>query len=359
MAGAVTTRVDGRDALAAALARAPGVPLITVSNHETALDDPLVVSALLPDGGALSSPQGLRWTLCATDRCFTSTLAAAFFRAGKVLPVARGAGLAQPGMTAAEGRLAAGEWVHVFPEGTRSRDGLLRPARKGVGRLAVAAARATGQDPILLPFAHSGMRGVLPPGAVVPRGGGVVGVAVGAPIPVATIAAAHAAAGSPGGDDGLYMAVADAVGRALAGLKVKADGLAGVATTAELPPPSFRHSHAAPTDAVIPTLADLEADDHSLLADEAACLAPRWACASPAVRAAAAAARAPAGAARVMAGGGQGGGAPTATTIASALRGASNGGLASDAVAAWARQRAAAAAAVVVGGELAARVARA
>ena len=175
MAGAVTTRVDGRDALTAALARPAGVPLITVSNHETALDDPLVVSALLPDGGVLTNPEGLRWTLCATDRCFTSTLAAAFFRAGKVLPVARGAGLAQPGMAAAEGRLAAGEWVHVFPEGTRSRDGALRPARKGVGRLAVAAARGHGAGPhsaALCALGHAGRAAAGRRGAARRRRGG-------------------------------------------------------------------------------------------------------------------------------------------------------------------------------------------
>ena len=52
----------------------------------------------------------------------------------------RGAGLAQPGMAAAEARLAAGDWVHVFPEGTRSRDGRMGPARRGVGRLVAACA---------------------------------------------------------------------------------------------------------------------------------------------------------------------------------------------------------------------------
>ena len=59
--------------------------LITVSNHVAALDDPLVVSALLPPG-ALGRPRALRWTLCATDRCFRTRAAAAFFRAGKARP---------------------------------------------------------------------------------------------------------------------------------------------------------------------------------------------------------------------------------------------------------------------------------
>jgi len=34
----------------------------------------------------------------------------------EVLPVERGAGLAQPGMRAAEARLAHGDWLHIFPE---------------------------------------------------------------------------------------------------------------------------------------------------------------------------------------------------------------------------------------------------
>lgn len=34
----------------------------------------------------LLSPGGVRWTLCATDRCFKSALLAPFFRAAKVGP---------------------------------------------------------------------------------------------------------------------------------------------------------------------------------------------------------------------------------------------------------------------------------
>lgn len=60
----------------------------------------------------------------------------------QVLPVERGAGLEQAGMRAAEARLAAGDWVHVFPEGTRSRDGRMGHARKGVGRLVAACRHA-------------------------------------------------------------------------------------------------------------------------------------------------------------------------------------------------------------------------
>ena len=61
----------------------------------------------------------------------------------------RGAGLQQPGMLAAEQRLAAGDWVHVFPEGTRTKDGRMGHARKGVGRLVAACSQPPlGMQPV-------------------------------------------------------------------------------------------------------------------------------------------------------------------------------------------------------------------
>ncbi len=53
----------------------------------------------------------------------------------QVLPLERGAGMAQVGMRKAEEVLGQGDWVHIFPEGTRSRDGRIGPARRGVARL--------------------------------------------------------------------------------------------------------------------------------------------------------------------------------------------------------------------------------
>eukprot|EP00878_Enallax_costatus_P022113 GHUV01023451.1.p1 GENE.GHUV01023451.1~~GHUV01023451.1.p1 ORF type:complete len:305 (+),score=73.43 GHUV01023451.1:232-1146(+) len=159
------TRVEGAEHMSAALARQQGRPLITVCNHVASMDDPLVMSTILPPA-VFSDPSQLRWTLCASDRCFHRDLLVPFFRAAKVLPVERGAGMFQPGLAAAEDRLRAGDWVHIFPEGTRSRDGKMGPVRKGVGRLVAACSEA---DPLIVPFVHSGMEEVLPKGSLLPK----------------------------------------------------------------------------------------------------------------------------------------------------------------------------------------------
>jgi monolysocardiolipin acyltransferase len=72
----------------------------------------------------------------------------------------------QAGLAAAEERLLAGDWVHIFPEGTRSRDGKMGPVRKGVGRLVAACSEAA---PVIIPFVHSGMEEVLPKGSLLPK----------------------------------------------------------------------------------------------------------------------------------------------------------------------------------------------
>ncbi|CAK0783341.1 hypothetical protein CVIRNUC_006540 [Coccomyxa viridis] len=212
------THVEGGHIMQQALQRPTGQALITVSNHVASLDDPLLTSALVP-AGALLRPQALRWTLCATDRCFTSKAATAFFRAAKVLPIERGAGLQQQGMQAAEGCLNRGDWVHVFPEGTRSMDGRMRSARRGIGRLVAACA----QPPLVVPFVHSGMEQVLPKGAAVPKAGRSIRVLVGEPVAVADLQEAALAEGWP--DQALYSAIADRIGQELHMLKARLEGL--------------------------------------------------------------------------------------------------------------------------------------
>ena len=181
-------QVLGEERLATAvLHRAPAQGLLTVCNHVGALDDPLVVSAAMP-AAAFTHPDFMRWTLCSVDRCFVNAFADSFFRAGKVLPLQRGGGLEQAGLAVAERRLAEGQWVHIFPEGTRSQTGVMGPVRVGVGRLYAAALEQARRDspgappPLLLPFVHDGMADVNPRGTARLGVGKNVRVLVGEPL---------------------------------------------------------------------------------------------------------------------------------------------------------------------------------
>lgn len=69
----------------------------------------------------------------------------------QVLPVERGRGLNQVGLEAAEERLRLGDWVHIFPEGTRSPTGHMGPIRRGVGRLVASCS----EPPLGVPISES------------------------------------------------------------------------------------------------------------------------------------------------------------------------------------------------------------
>ncbi|GMG99739.1 hypothetical protein Nepgr_001579 [Nepenthes gracilis] len=180
MHGFNSVQVYGAEKLHQVLLHRPkDKPLITVSNHVASMDDPLVIASLLPPR-VLMEAHNLRWTLCATDRCFKNPVASAFFKCVKVLPVSRGDGLYQKGLDMAISKLNSGGWVHIFPEGSRSRDGgrTVGFAKRGVGRLVLDA----DNTPIVVPFVHTGMQEIVPIGATFPRIGKTVTVLIGDPI---------------------------------------------------------------------------------------------------------------------------------------------------------------------------------
>ncbi|KAI3975286.1 hypothetical protein MKX01_033526 [Papaver californicum] len=125
----------------AVLQRQDGKSLITVSNHVASVDDPFVISALVPPS-VLFDANGLRWTL----------LTSAFFRSVKVLPVSRGEGLYQKSMTMEGGFIS-------FPEGSRSRDGgkTIGSAKRGVGSCTLCPLRNARNMPIGANFPRVGM----------------------------------------------------------------------------------------------------------------------------------------------------------------------------------------------------------
>ncbi|KAG6430373.1 hypothetical protein SASPL_108438 [Salvia splendens] len=200
--------------------------LITVSNHVASMDDPLVISSLLPPS-MLFDANGLRWTLCASDRCFKNPVTSAFFKSVKVLPVSRGDGIYQKGMDLAISKLNRGGWVHIFPEGSRSRNGgkTMGSAKRGIGRNPdLRLVLDADNTPIVVPFVHTGMQEVMPVGAMFPRVGKTVTVIVGDPISFDDLIS--------GGEDEnmsrgkLYDAVATRIGDRLQKLKLQVEALA-------------------------------------------------------------------------------------------------------------------------------------
>lgn len=222
MNGLNRVQVYGLEKLHSALLERPkGKPLLTVSNHVASMDDPLVIASLLPPHVLLDA-RNLRWTLCATDRCFKNPATSAFFRSVKVLPVSRGDGIYQEGMDMALSKLNNGGWVHIFPEGSRSRDGgkTMGSCKRGVARFVLDG----DSMPIVIPFVHTGMQEIMPIGASIPRIGKMVTVIVGDPIKFDDIINMEKGPVVP--RKKLYDAVAARIGDRLHELKAQVDTLA-------------------------------------------------------------------------------------------------------------------------------------
>ena len=123
--------------------------------------------------------ENVRWVGADAINFFGSAPKAWFFTAGRAAPIVRGGGINQPGMHLLRDRLLAGDWVHMFPEGGRTRDpeGRMMPEFKnGIGWLIAQA------KPLVLPFYHYGMQSILPVGSSRPRSGKRVRVVFGEPM---------------------------------------------------------------------------------------------------------------------------------------------------------------------------------
>lgn len=177
--------------------RGKDVPLITVSNHRSVADDPLIMSCILPYHLNIQ-PRYLRYGLCSQEYCFNPkfpTVIGAYIGLGHVLPIWRGGGINQKLLLDFARLAAQGEWCHIFPEAgvwqmdTLGGRGCVQNRNKdnpsldeegidksstditanrsipssgklkwGVGKLIAHAPRR----PIVIPFFHSGMEKVYP-----------------------------------------------------------------------------------------------------------------------------------------------------------------------------------------------------
>src|SRR5438045_6955042 len=96
-------------------------PVILAANHASFIDPPLVGSGLKREINYL-----------ARESLFRFPVVGAILRAVNSVPVDRDGGGAA-GLKAILGLLLDGGGIILFPEGTRTRDGRLQPARSGIG----------------------------------------------------------------------------------------------------------------------------------------------------------------------------------------------------------------------------------
>jgi 1-acyl-sn-glycerol-3-phosphate acyltransferase len=100
-------------------------PAILAANHASFMDPPLVGAAL---------PRAISYL--ARENLFRFPVFGSILRAWDVVPVDREGG-SPAGLKAILDRLEDDRVVILFPEGTRSRNGQLQPARSGIGLLVI------------------------------------------------------------------------------------------------------------------------------------------------------------------------------------------------------------------------------
>lgn len=149
-------KVHNREVLVDLLNKRPqGQGLLTISNHVSCIDDPLIWAHLETK---YFTPQKMRLTSAASDVCFTKDIYAKFFSRGQVFPVVRGDGVYQKGMDFMVEQLDLGRWCHHFPEGKINATHEYLRLKWGVGRLI----SDTQRTPLVLPIWHVGMDSILP-----------------------------------------------------------------------------------------------------------------------------------------------------------------------------------------------------
>jgi 1-acyl-sn-glycerol-3-phosphate acyltransferase len=186
---------------------AENVPLtggvILASNHASFLDPPLVGAGLKREINYL-----------ARESLFRFPGIGALLRSWNSVPVDREGGGAR-GLKAILGRLLAGGAIILFPEGTRTKDGKLQPARSGIGLTVIKSAAPVVPVRVFGTFEAYGRHIKFPR----PRR---VMVKYGRPLDFATLRAEAKVCDKPRLKE-IYQQVADEIMAAIAKLEPRAD----------------------------------------------------------------------------------------------------------------------------------------
>jgi len=177
--------------------------VIIASNHASFLDPPLVGSALQRDISYL-----------ARESLFRFPGIGALLRSWNAVPVDRDGGGAK-GLKMILNRLLAGGGIILFPEGTRTKDGHLQPARSGIGLTVIKSTAPVVPVRVFGTFEAYGRKHLLPrPHAVI--------VKYGRPMAFEALRA-EAKICDKARLKGIYQQVADEIMAAIATLEPKPD----------------------------------------------------------------------------------------------------------------------------------------
>ncbi|KAF9482019.1 hypothetical protein BDN70DRAFT_854183 [Pholiota conissans] len=231
--GLCSVEVNGLHTLRNALEspkRSAGQGIITICNHISTLDDP-VVWGVLPVHYYLRS-RTTRWALGASDIMFTNPIFSTFFSLGQTLETFRGQGIHQAAVNTAIQKVNEGGWVHLYGEGKVNQP-MTYPLDKhgqahlprfkwGVGRILMEAKT----PPMVIPMWLTGFDKLMPEGRpfpykYLPRIGARLSVTFGDPVSEDEIAEALNITRTPRQQHGADVAV-DAHYTALVRKKVTA-----------------------------------------------------------------------------------------------------------------------------------------
>ncbi|KAF8926846.1 hypothetical protein BGZ47_002494 [Haplosporangium gracile] len=145
-------------------------PLLTVTNHASTADDPLLWGAL-PWRAYNTPTKTIRYALGAQELCYPNAPVGHFFRFGQIVPIIRGNGIYQPAIDKSINLLRSGRWVHIFPEGKINQTDKLIRLKWGVGRILMEYGGPTIAEggkpmdevemPVVVPIYHLGMEDIL------------------------------------------------------------------------------------------------------------------------------------------------------------------------------------------------------